>query len=701
MATANHYPDAGFQAGISYPQTSLLLSGIPGTLATWEGFTALSGTDLTKLNTDDTYGVVCECYLQSPPGTAWAGGVLMRFTMNDGTVSQLDITVKGYDIGGSTFNIYAWNFNTSAFDFMGSHTGGAPSAYTFTHSITTNPDYYIDGSGYMWLLVCPAANQSSSGKTVRYAEVVDTYSAVATYDETGGGTDVVVDVGEVDVQAYVESGGGSTVAVSMGGDELQYFVVSAGTNVAVATGGHDVQTYLNTGGGTDVAVTTGGHDHIVSSYTELGGGTVVLVSTGGSDVRGIVEMGGGTNVLTDTGGSDIQHYVDHTGFEVAVETGEHDMQLIPLFVSVPSTTTRRISWANPDRTVFIIIDGTRAGESSIGYVDFESSILVRGVLLGSVDYPTYLPCPGDEVLLTISDDPVLHHIDRDYESEGWERIASILGTSYKDGPLDDGHYDYRAVNEDDEGDTSVSDTKSVDISSVPDAPSSFTASWDSGTQTLTFSIGASPSADAAQYSIRESDSKGLIALSAAPAYQGTSRTWHRVMTTETGIYSWLARTVDSDGNEDKGIIRIITLAFSDGVLVGMPAEPRIVDVYPAAGGQETVEWLYDPYYEDPQFSAAAYEARIYSDSGASSGMDFSTPIATVAMSNPTVATRFTWTNSSAGTGDQWKYVVRIATAAWPDGFETQNIDPVWGTTPVDDDVPATPTITAAVISYEE
>jgi hypothetical protein len=374
---------------------------------------------------------------------------------------------------------------------------------------------------------------------------------------------------------------------------------------------------------------------------------------------------------------------------------------VALLLSVPVSTLRRLSWAMGG-TVYVVIDGALAAESAEGYVDLAADVVARGILVAYAELFTPLPTPRDEVLLTVSGDPVLHHIERRPSGGSWGEIAAILGDSYRDGPLADGDYDYRAVAEDEEGDEATSSTQSVSISSVPDPPSGLDYEWDGETQTLTLSWAASPSADVASYRVRE----GLesVDLKGAPIQESAALTCERAFTDETGSYAWSVRAVDADGNEEANVSESLALAFADGQLVIRPAEPRIVEAYPAAGGAITVEFLYDPRFEDPApaWGAAAgtggaAEARIYSNGGIGAAVDFDAPVGTVALGGPVAAARYTWTSGALTDGASYLWVVRIGTDDWPAGLETQNTRAVSSPVAPDSDVPATPELTAQVV----
>jgi hypothetical protein len=373
------------------------------------------------------------------------------------------------------------------------------------------------------------------------------------------------------------------------------------------------------------------------------------------------------------------------------------VELLTLYLSVPQAGARQLSW-QASGTVYLVVDGELEAESVIGYADLDADRRVRGVLIAVRRLPDPLPTPRDEVLLTITGDPVLHHIERRPDGGSWERIASILGDTYRDGPLGDGLYHYRAVAEDDEGDRATSDTESVTVSSMPDPPSGFAATWDAPAQTVTFTWQASPSADLAGYRIREGQEQ--VDLGSEPVYEGAALTWQRTFTDETGVSVWSLRAVDLDGNEEQNVSQVVALPFEDGALAARPAEPRLVEAYAADGGRIELEWLYDPRYEEygpgaaPGAQGAAAEARIYWDAG-SGTVDFSAPHATVPMGQPTSAARFTWLSVPLTGGQEYRFVVRIATAAWPSGFQTQSVGE--HAAAADADTPSTPELVGQVV----
>ncbi len=367
---------------------------------------------------------------------------------------------------------------------------------------------------------------------------------------------------------------------------------------------------------------------------------------------------------------------------------------VALYLYVPPSLTRRLMWEETG-TVYVVTDGAIYAESAVGYLDLPAALTVRGILIGYLDVPSPLPSPMDEVLLALTGDDVTHHVERKSGAEAeWTRLASILAPTYVDGPLADGAHHYRVVAQDLEGDTTPSvGTADVTVSSAPDPPVSFESSWNAETKTVTFTIGESPSADVDVYRILQSDAEGMIDLKGAPAYEGAGLTWQREFTDETGIYAWLARAVDTDGQEEQGITRVLASAFGAGAVTAYPAEPLMVRADPIAGGKVDVAWHYAPWQETGG-PGAAFEARIYWDD-ATGTVDYSSPHATVAMGSPTKDADYSWQSGVLADGEDHLFVVRIGTAAHPDGVETQNTDEHVATPNAD--VPTTPTVTAQVI----
>ena len=91
---------------------------------------------------------------------------------------------------------------------------------------------------------------------------------------------------------------------------------------------------------------------------------------------------------------------------------------------------------------------------------------------------------------------------------------------------------------------------------------------------------------------------------------------------------------------------------------------------------------------------ASYEARIYWDAGTGT-VDDTTPLDAVLMDRPTAAARHTWQSGPLTDGHEYRFVVRIATAPWLDGVESQNTDEPAATANADE--PAAPELAVEAV----
>ncbi|MFP4027929.1 MAG: hypothetical protein ACLFWL_09070 [Candidatus Brocadiia bacterium] len=189
----------------------------------------------------------------------------------------------------------------------------------------------------------------------------------------------------------------------------------------------------------------------------------------------------------------------------------------------------------------------------------------------------------------------------------------------------------------------------------------------------------SPNADVAAYNVYRA--MGEPVRLDAPYESVATPPWtDTVLEDWTGVITYLVRAVDAGGKEEANIREVLVVPVEAGTIgVPLPAEPRIVEARPIAGGRIELEWLYDPAYEhlpaggvEGLGPGAAHEARIYWDGG-TGDIDFSEPHATVPMNNPTVAARFTWRSDPLTDGQTYRFTVRTATAAHPGGTETSDV----------------------------
>jgi len=181
-------------------------------------------------------------------------------------------------------------------------------------------------------------------------------------------------------------------------------------------------------------------------------------------------------------------------------------------------------------------------------------------------------------------------------------------------------------------------------------------------------------------------------LRSRPVQDSDALAYQQTFTDETGRSIFSVRAIDADGNEEANISQVVAIHIKNGQIVAQPAEPRIVEARAIKDGKIELEWLYVPRYEE-NGPGAAHEARIYWDAG-TGAVDHSEPHATVTMGGPTSATRYTWDSAPLTDDQEYRFVVRAATAAWPAGIETQNTDEHAAT--ADADQPAAPVLTASV-----
>ena len=258
-----------------------------------------------------------------------------------------------------------------------------------------------------------------------------------------------------------------------------------------------------------------------------------------------------------------------------------------------------------------------------------------------------------------------------------------------DGPLDDASYVYKLVSSDAEGDSTF-DEETIVVSSAPLPPTNVSGSWNPTTKILTISWTASASSDIDHYAIRHNGGSGSIRIDDAPEDTEVGTSWTIDLTGQTGNYEIMVRAVDGDDNEEQSLKNIIAIAVENGVAQGRPAAPDQVEAQGIAGGKVNVSFTYYPSKEGGFDSGGvADEARIYYDNKTGT-INWNTPLATLAMSNPTVPTRFSWDSGVLADGD-YLFGVRIATGTAGGGTETENTDEHPAT--VNSDVPGATDLT--------
>jgi len=176
-----YYPDAGYKSDTD-GNTDVLASAVPGALADWTNETALTSTELAYLDDDDTNGVSFEEVYSGPPDEVfYAGGVLVRFTVTDASLSQLDFTLKGDDDGSACLSLYIYNATTTAFEEKDTYTGsGSPATFTLSASIMTGVDDYRDASNYVYALVALTSDAGYSA-SLNFAKCESTADGGASF----------------------------------------------------------------------------------------------------------------------------------------------------------------------------------------------------------------------------------------------------------------------------------------------------------------------------------------------------------------------------------------------------------------------------------------------------------------------------------------------------------------------------------------
>jgi len=127
-----------------------------------------NGTALGVLSHDD------DTYRHYWPG-AWSGYPGYRFRFNvceaAGNISRLELLSRGYGTGAiDWYGLYIWNFNTSAWELLDSHTQASKA--TVSGSITANIANYMSTGGEVHMLVLSdMPDTDDTGIYVYYAEL--------------------------------------------------------------------------------------------------------------------------------------------------------------------------------------------------------------------------------------------------------------------------------------------------------------------------------------------------------------------------------------------------------------------------------------------------------------------------------------------------------------------------------------------------
>lgn len=673
----------------------------PNNLATWKE-NVYSSVQKTAVSTDDEESVNADNI--GPPPYQHAGHLYQLRVGSPGTISQFDVLVRLFDSGGENGDLEAWNATSSTWEWLSTHTGGGPGAYNLTGQLTTGLSDYLDGNGDLHLVVYNDY-ESGDGCEVRYVRLTVTYEGTVKSGAAAlAGTAAVAAAGGFEREASAALAG--TAAVAAAGDSAHFAAASldgAGTLIAAAKTDPGGVALLQ-GSGSLAAVAVVLHEAaaaLSATATVLAIGDCEPIGIASLAATGTVAAGGETDkhadallaaagVLAAAGKIEVPASAELAG---SAALACQPLLAHRLYVSVLPDDMRRISW-DAVGDAYLVADGQQVALTDRGYADLAASFEVRQFLeaLDRLRLPALTPL--DRVQLTVAGDAdAVHKIYRRPIAGAWSLIAQIRAGGCLDGPLADGTYQYRAVAEDNEGDTAQSGIETATISSAPEPPSGLAYSWNAATKTLTLSWSASPSADLASYRVRSSAGDARLDLGSAPVQDSAALSYVRTFTAETGLYVFSVRAVDSSGKQEANVAQVLALRFLDGSLAAIPADPDMVAAAPAAGGKIRLTWIYRPWRET-NGPGAAYQARIYWDN-ATGAVDFTAPHATVYMGNPTAETSYAWTSAALTDGEEYRFVIRIATAAQPGGIETQNRAEVRAT--ADSDQPTAPVLSVAVV----
>jgi len=135
----------------------------------------------------------------------------------------------------------------------------------------------------------------------------------------------------------------------------------------------------------------------------------------------------------------------------------------------PNENMRRLTW-NTDEEIQIWLDGQYHAHAGGGEFVMPKDTVIRQLLDIWDEPPHTIRTPLDRVSLSWTGDAAEYQVWRSKDGGPWELIATVKETSYVDGPLRDGTYDYKVIAVDEEGDTAESGVQSVIVSSAPEPP---------------------------------------------------------------------------------------------------------------------------------------------------------------------------------------------------------------------------------------
>ena len=148
--------------------------------------TAYSGGELSTISSNNGDSVGVDGYAGGAPDTTRAGHRI-RFQVPTTGATQLDITiVANASFAGSGEDLKIYIGNGSAWELLDTESAiSSDTQYTLTGSITVSPDDYVDGSGYVYVLVFYSGTLQAMTLNLEFAELVYTGGG-------GGGSDLLL-----------------------------------------------------------------------------------------------------------------------------------------------------------------------------------------------------------------------------------------------------------------------------------------------------------------------------------------------------------------------------------------------------------------------------------------------------------------------------------------------------------------------------
>ncbi|KKL47309.1 hypothetical protein LCGC14_2336850 [marine sediment metagenome] len=382
---------------------------------------------------------------------------------------------------------------------------------------------------------------------------------------------------------------------------------------------------------------------------------------------------------------------------------------------------RRLSWqhdADPDAWFKIFLNQIEQGvtqdhEFIIYPIEGEQSFF-EVIAVGSgnrfADYTHLLEeLNGNKVLLawtgSTSGDVDFYRIYNDNKT-GTVDYNTIIATvdhlgavahSWKSDALSDGTWKWsvRAVDNATNIETNVV-TVSVVIDTYPLAVSNLDFTFDDGTDKVTLTWDASPSADIDKYNIYGNGGSGFISYDTPLAViSSPTVTWLSPAIVAAGTYNYGVRAEDTGGKEEFNSDITVTVKIKDTPIEEVPTLPNApigLTATPVAAGKIQLDWLYD--ITNQEVVPSVYSVYYDNNTGV---VDYVTPLDTVlhsAAGNNGRYLTFTFTTAALGDGLSYKFGVRAQSAA---GNEETNV--VIATAIADSTLPNAPTGLAGVETY--